>query len=125
MASPQSNFVPTYMRISVRAADELRQLNEARRLLANYCKAEGARLRAAQRPQQLPSPLADPLEGRHLSPRMHQILDRLLSGDSEKQVARQLQISIHTVHTHVKKIHKVLAVASRGELLAKFVHRPH
>ena len=57
-----------------------------------------------------------------LPPRTRQVLERLLVGDSEKQVAARLEISKHTVHDHVKHIHQVFEVASRGELLATFLH---
>lgn len=56
-----------------------------------------------------------------LSPRVRQTLDRLLRGDSEKQVAIQLRLSQHTVHVHVKSLYRKLNVTTRGELLAKFV----
>ena len=60
----------------------------------------------------------------NLSPRMRQTLDRLLVGDSEKQIARHLGVSKHTVHVYVKALYRGFEVCSRGELLAKFVHRP-
>ncbi|HEX8339846.1 MAG TPA: LuxR C-terminal-related transcriptional regulator [Tepidisphaeraceae bacterium] len=62
-----------------------------------------------------------PLTGVHLPPRARQILNRLLHGDGEKQIALALGISPHTVHTYVKQLHKTLGVSSRGELLARFV----
>lgn len=65
----------------------------------------------------------DPLANLNLSPRLQQTLDRLLAGDSEKQIAGRLGISPHTVHTYVKQLHKLLSASSRGELLSKFVRR--
>jgi LuxR family maltose regulon positive regulatory protein len=59
-----------------------------------------------------------------LAPRTRQVLERLLAGDSEKQVARALGLSPHTVHDHVKAIYRTLDVASRGELMARFIRRP-
>ena len=53
-----------------------------------------------------------------LSPRMRQVLQCLSEGDSEKQVARRLGISPHTVHTYIKQLHRRFGVSSRGELLA-------
>ena len=58
-----------------------------------------------------------------LSPRLQQTLQSLLSGDSEKQVARKLGLSPHTVHVYVKKLYRRYGVSSRGELLAKWVAR--
>jgi DNA-binding CsgD family transcriptional regulator len=56
-----------------------------------------------------------------LTPAQKVVLGRLLRGDSEKQIARALSRSEHTVHTHIKSLHEAFQVASRGELLAKFV----
>ncbi|MDB5295354.1 MAG: Transcriptional regulator, LuxR family protein [Phycisphaerales bacterium] len=68
------------------------------------------------------SPPGDPLVP--LSPRARQKLDRLLCGDSEKQVARHLGLSRHTVHVYEKTLYRKFDVRSRGELLAKFVGPP-
>lgn len=99
---------------------DVSRLEEARRvLLADWCKLVDARLKGKS---VVPlEPRIDPLRGVHLSPRMRQILERLLAGDSEKQIASKLNVSVHTVHTYVKRLHKALNVSSRGELLAKFV----
>jgi DNA-binding CsgD family transcriptional regulator len=59
-----------------------------------------------------------------LPPRLRQTLDGLLAGLSEKQEARQLGVSQHTVHNYVKELHRRLGVASRGELLARCAVRP-
>jgi DNA-binding CsgD family transcriptional regulator len=57
-----------------------------------------------------------PAEG--LPPRVRQVLALLVEGLSEKQVARELAISPHTVHDYTKRLHQHFRVASRGELLA-------
>jgi DNA-binding CsgD family transcriptional regulator len=59
-----------------------------------------------------------------LPPRQRQTLDRLLAGDSEKQIAARLQVSKHTVHIYVKSLYRRFGVCSRGELLAQFVAHP-
>lgn len=56
-----------------------------------------------------------------LPPRLRQTLAGLLAGDSEKQVARRLAISPHTVHVYVKSLYRRFGVSSRGELLARWV----
>jgi DNA-binding NarL/FixJ family response regulator len=56
-----------------------------------------------------------------LSPRMRQTLDRLLAGDSEKQIAGRLGVSKNTVHVYVKALYRTFNVCSRGELLARFI----
>ena len=59
-----------------------------------------------------------------LSRRLRQTLNRLLIGDSEKQIASNLRVSQHTVHVYVKALYKLFDVNSRGELLAQFIQRP-
>jgi DNA-binding CsgD family transcriptional regulator len=56
----------------------------------------------------------------HLTPRQQEVLDRLAAGASEKELADQLGLSIHTVHDHVKAVHRAFGVRSRGELLARW-----
>lgn len=56
-----------------------------------------------------------------LSPRERQVLQLLLGGDSRKQVASKLSLSPHTVSDHLKEIYRKLGVATRGELLSKFI----
>jgi DNA-binding NarL/FixJ family response regulator len=62
--------------------------------------------------------------GKPLSPRMTQTLERLLAGDSEKQIAGHLGRSPNTIHVYVKELYKRFGVSSRGELFARFVHKP-
>ena len=59
-----------------------------------------------------------------LSPRLRQTLDRLLAGDSEKEIAFRFGRSRHTVHVYVKKLYQRFGVSSRGELFARFVRGP-
>ena len=58
-----------------------------------------------------------------LSPRRRQVLDCLLEGDGEKQVARRLGLHQATVHDHVKAIYLHFGVSSRPELMAVFLRR--
>jgi DNA-binding CsgD family transcriptional regulator len=81
-----------------------------RQMVAAFCRLVGARFSA---------PPPDPTIG--LSPRQKQTLDRMLLGDSEKQVAAHLKVSPHTVHVYIKTLYRHYDVCSRGELLAKFV----
>jgi DNA-binding CsgD family transcriptional regulator len=62
------------------------------------------------------------LEG--LTPRLRQTLACLLEGDSEKQVALRLRLSIPTVHQYVTALYRYFGVSTRAELLARFVRRP-
>ena len=82
-----------------------------RHLLADFCKTVGVRLSG-------PDNLGEELK---LPTRLHQTLQGLIAGDSEKQIAFKLGISQHTVHVYVKQLYKRLKVSSRGELMAKFM----
>jgi DNA-binding NarL/FixJ family response regulator len=91
-----------------------------RQLVADLCRLLGASANTppGQRPDRsrplMPS----------LSPRMRQTLERLLAGDSEKQIASRLGASRHTVHVYVKALYRSFGVCSRGELLSRFVQPP-
>ncbi len=52
-----------------------------------------------------------------LTPKMQLSLAAMLAGDSEKQAARRLGVTSHTIHQHVKRLHRHFSVVSRGELL--------
>ena len=57
--------------------------------------------------------------GRHsLSPREAEVLEWLKHGLSEKEVAEELGVSTHTVHTYVKGLYRVFQVRTRAELMA-------
>jgi len=58
-----------------------------------------------------------------LSSRLQQVLDQLLQGDGEKQIARNLNLSRPTVHEYIGKIYRHFAVNSHAELLAYFLAR--
>jgi DNA-binding CsgD family transcriptional regulator len=58
-----------------------------------------------------------------LAPRLRRVLEKLLSGLSEKQISLRLELSQHTVHEYVKGLYKELGVSSRAELLARFVRK--
>ncbi len=54
-----------------------------------------------------------------LRPRLKRVLEHLLAGQSEKQVARTIGVTRDTVHEYVKQIYKHYGVGSRAELLAR------
>jgi DNA-binding CsgD family transcriptional regulator len=58
-----------------------------------------------------------------LAPRLRQTLDALLEGDSEKQTALRLGLSVHTIHEYVNSLYRLFSVSSRAELLAHFLRR--
>lgn len=54
-----------------------------------------------------------------LSAREQQVLQGLVEGLTEKQVAARLALSPDTVHTYVKRLYEKLRVGSRHELLSR------
>lgn len=66
---------------------------------------------------------ADDQEIGKLSKREHEVLDRLAAGISYKEIADVLALSIDTVRMHIKSIYGKLHVHSRGEAVAKYLHK--
>ena len=54
-----------------------------------------------------------------LTVREQQVLEQLALGKSVKVIAEELGRSAHTVHDHVKSLHRKLNASSRGELIAR------
>jgi DNA-binding NarL/FixJ family response regulator len=57
----------------------------------------------------------------HLSPREEAVLDCLAKGLTYKQIADQLDISIDTIRTYLRRIYEKLHVQSRTEAVAKYL----
>ena len=53
-----------------------------------------------------------------LPPRLRQTLDLLFSGYSEKEMARTLDVSPHTIHDFARRLYRQFGVDGRGSLLA-------
>lgn len=58
-----------------------------------------------------------------LPPRVREVLQCFLEGDSDKQAAARLGLGRHTVNQYAKLIHRHFGVSSRPELLARWVRR--
>ncbi|MDR3460124.1 MAG: response regulator transcription factor [Verrucomicrobiae bacterium] len=58
-----------------------------------------------------------------LSPREQQVLELLAKGESYKNIADQLLLSIETIRMNVKHIYTKLHVHSRGEATAKYLQQ--
>ena len=67
-------------------------------------------LRRLQAPAPSPEPVAD-----ILTKRERQVLEALAAGASYKEVAREFDLSPHTVNFHVRSLYKKLSARSRGE----------
>jgi DNA-binding CsgD family transcriptional regulator len=66
---------------------------------------------------------ADPYSPTRLPPRVRETLSCLLDGDGEKQAAARMGLSVPTVHQYVTALYRHYGVASRAELLARFIRR--
>jgi len=109
-----------------RDAPVVEPLEFRRKLVADFCKLLGSQppiTRSADTTAPLAAPPSAELADPPLAPRLQQTLELLLAGDSEKQIARKLAISPHTVHAYVKSLYRKFEVSSRGELLARWVKR--
>lgn len=60
-------------------------------------------------------------KGTHLSPREEMVLNCLAKGLTYKQIADQLDISIDTIRTYLRRIYEKLHVQSRTEAVAKYL----
>lgn len=58
-----------------------------------------------------------------LAPRLRQTLVCLVQGDTEKQVAARLGVSVATAHQYVTALYRRFGVNSRGQLLAHVMKR--
>jgi DNA-binding NarL/FixJ family response regulator len=58
-----------------------------------------------------------------LSPREREVLNGLAEGQTYKQIADRLGVSIHTIRNYIRRIYEKLHVQSRTEAVAKFLGR--
>lgn len=65
----------------------------------------------------------EPPAADRLGRRQRQTLDLLLAGLCQKEIARHLGISPHTVHQYVKDLYRIHGVSSHAELLARLLVR--
>jgi len=65
------------------------------------------------------SPKKSDVQDNPLSVRELEVLTLIASGDSNQQIAERLFISLHTVKTHVRRIHGKLRVERRTQAVAK------
>lgn len=56
-----------------------------------------------------------------LSPKQEQVIQGLVDGLSYKAIASQLDISVSTVKTHIKRIYQALHVSNKAEAVAKYL----
>lgn len=104
-------------RVDARLLDELvRIAGLAMRLRADAASARGPAADPA--PSEAGTVPSGAAAARLLSAREREVLERIASGDSNKLIARVLDISPHTVKRHVCNILDKLALESRGQAAA-------
>jgi hypothetical protein len=59
-----------------------------------------------------------------LPERLRDVMVGLVRGEAEKQIARRLGLSPHTVNRHVQRLYRRLDVRSRGELMFRLANSP-
>jgi DNA-binding CsgD family transcriptional regulator len=64
------------------------------------------------------------LPGVQLPPRLRSVLEQLLTGASEKQIADQLGLTPQTLHQYVKAVYRAANVRSRAELIVRGARGP-
>lgn len=67
------------------------------------------------------SPPAD--SGVHLTPREMEVLEVVARGYSNAEIGSLLELSLHTVNSHIKNIYRKLAVRSRSEAVFEAVQQ--
>jgi DNA-binding NarL/FixJ family response regulator len=80
-------------------------------------------LAALARARHLEPAAPPPPDGTPLSAREREVLQRLAAGDSNKAIARALDLSPHTVKRHVANILDKLDLRSRGQAAAWWLTR--
>jgi pSer/pThr/pTyr-binding forkhead associated (FHA) protein len=80
-----------------------------------------ARLRNPEMSTRRPGEIAVPVDPRWdaLSAAEQRVFRQLMTGLSEKEIAAELHLSVHTVHNHVRQIYREFEVSSRAELMAR------
>jgi DNA-binding NarL/FixJ family response regulator len=65
----------------------------------------------------------EPDQDEALTDRENEVLDQIIEGKTNRQIAEELFISVNTVAFHVKQIYEKLHVHSRAEAVAKAMRR--
>jgi two-component system, NarL family, nitrate/nitrite response regulator NarL len=65
-----------------------------------------------------PSGRSKEVDGVHLTPRQREVIDLISEGMSNKKIAAELHISVHTVKSHIRYIMKKLELNTRLQIAA-------
>lgn len=72
------------------------------------------------RPARVHVPSLAHQEGRPLTPREHEVLDLLARGATDREIAHELGVSVHTVHNHVHNVYLKWSCTRRAHLIARY-----
>ena len=81
---------------------------------------ENFQLNAVQMRSSRSAPAAEPMA---LSPRQREIMHLVASGMSDKEIAARLQVSPHTVRTHLQRLYAQHGLRNRAEAAANWTKR--
>ncbi|MBC7816054.1 MAG: FHA domain-containing protein [Planctomycetaceae bacterium] len=87
-------------------------------LVSAQAEAEGVAESTRNQPVRVRTNYDRERREKQLTPAQRRVYNELLSGRSEKEIAHDLKVSIHTVHTHSRAIYTKFEVSSRAELLS-------
>jgi len=59
-----------------------------------------------------------------LTPAQRRVFWKLIEGNSEKEIAEGLHISVNTAHNHKRRIYEVFEISSQAALIARFRQGP-
>lgn len=68
--------------------------------------------------------MTSPENAEPLPARLRDVLEGLVRGEAEKQIARRLGLSPNTVNRHVQRLYRRFEVRSRGELMFQLLNAP-
>ncbi|MFV0407025.1 MAG: response regulator [Propioniciclava sp.] len=86
---------------------------------AGMSTLSGPALQAVQEPARAAT--TDPAPTWGLSARQGEVMDRIASGMSNRQIARELFLTEKTVKNHINQIFAKLGVSNRGEAMARWL----
>lgn len=113
---PHSHSFPPPTATAGSKDDEVARLpTRPARTVKKMTKGSGGNARAEA------SDAAAVVHAQSLPPRLRRTLQALLDGDSEKEAAKRMGLSPHTVHEYVRDLYRHFGVRSRAELLSRWI----
>ena len=74
--------------------------------------------------EELPQSPAGFYTSRHLAPREREVLDLLSKGRAYKQIAAEMELSMGTVRTYIRRLYGKLQVNCRTEAVVLYLTQP-